>query len=74
MSTPNAKYGIIDIKDVYLNSKLEDFELVRMPYDIVPQDITNLCNLDEIVNDDGVFYIEVQGGMCGYPIRQASSR
>ena len=67
ISTPNAKHSTININDIYLNSKLENFEYMRTPYDMIPQGIMNLYNLDEIVNDDDFVYIEVQGGMHGFP-------
>ena len=67
ISTPNCKYCTIDIKDFYLNSKLESYEYMCIPYDILPQDIIDLYNLSSLVADDGFVYIEVHGGIYGLP-------
>ena len=55
------------MKDFYLNTKLTDFEYIRIPYDILPKDIIIQYNLDEIVADNGFTYMEIQGGICGLP-------
>ena len=66
-STPNAKCLTLDIKDFYLNSKLEEFEHMRLPCHLFPQESINLYDLDSIVTSDGYVCWEIQGGMCGLP-------
>ena len=44
VSTPNAKFMGIDIKDFYLNNVLPRLEYARMPLAVIPQEITNSKN------------------------------
>ena len=67
VSTPNARYLTLDIKDFYLNSKLDDFEHMRLPYHLFPQELIDLYNLDNIVANDGYVHWKAQGGMHGLP-------
>ena len=48
-SNPNAKYLTLDVKDFYLNSKLEEFECMRLPYNLFPKDLIELYGLDKLV-------------------------
>ena len=66
-STTNAKHYTIDIKDFYLKSKIEDVECMRITHELMPQDIITLYNVDDIAHDNGFIYIEIQGGVCGFP-------
>jgi hypothetical protein len=66
ISTPTSRYCTIDIKDFYLNSKLEEYEYMRLPVDLIPNEIMDLYNLHDLVCD-GFIYIEVRGGMYGLP-------
>ena len=66
ISTPTSRYCTIDIKDFYLNSKLEEYEYMRLPVDLIPQEIIDLYNLKDLVCD-GFIYIEIRGGMYGLP-------
>jgi hypothetical protein len=36
VSTPNAKFMGLDIKDFYLNTEMERYEYMRLPIDIIP--------------------------------------
>ena len=67
VSTPNAKYLTLDIKDFYLNSKLDEFEYVRLPYKLFPAELITLYKLDKLVVEDGYVYWEIQGGMYSLP-------
>jgi hypothetical protein len=66
LSTPGAKFMGIDLKDFYLCSVLDEFEYVRIPEHMLPQEIIDLYDLkDKIV--DGFVYAEVRKGMYGLP-------
>jgi hypothetical protein len=39
VSTPNAKFIGLDIKYFYLNTKMERYEYMRLPIDIIPKEI-----------------------------------
>jgi hypothetical protein len=64
LSNPGAKFMGIDLKDFYLCSILDEFEYVRIPEHMLPQEIIDLYDLkDKIV--DGFVYAEVRKGMYG---------
>ncbi len=66
ISTPGAKLMGIDLKDFYLCSKLDEYEYVRIPEHMLPDEIIELYGLkDKIVN--GFVYAEVRKGMYGLP-------
>ena len=66
ISTPSSRYCTIDIKDFYLNSKLKEYECMRLPAQLIPQEIMDQYNLHDLICD-GFMRIEAQGGMCGLP-------
>ena len=45
ISSPGSKYATIDIKDFYLNSKLKDYEYMKIHKSLLPQEFINLYNL-----------------------------
>ena len=67
VSTPNAKFMGIDIKDFYLNNVLPRLECARIPIAVIPQEIIELYKLEELVDQDGYVYIEIAKGMYGLP-------
>ena len=67
ISTPNAKFMGIDVKNFYLGTPMETYEYMRLPLNIIPQDIINWYKLTKLVHSDGYVYIEIQRGMYGLP-------
>ena len=46
---------------------LTDYEYMKLPVDVIPEEFMLLHNLyDKVV--DGYVYIEIRGGMCGLPM------
>ena len=67
LSTDNAKFMTVDIKDFYLNTPMNRWcECVRIPIDVIPEDIIQQCNLRAIVIN-GCVCVEIRKGMCGLP-------
>lgn len=66
LSTPNAKFHIIDIKDFYLSSKLDDPEYVAVPLSLFPPHIIQDYNLLSKVHNNTA-YGRVSKGMYGLP-------
>jgi hypothetical protein len=56
----------MDIKNYYLGTPLERYEYVRIPVNMVPEDIMNEYNLHALVHN-GYVYVEVRKGMYGLP-------
>jgi hypothetical protein len=66
ISTPKGRFMTIDLKDFYLCSDLTDYEYVRIPRHMLPDNIIDLYNLEPLIVNDYV-YAEVRKGMYGLP-------
>ena len=66
ISTPKAKYMCSDIKNFYLDMPMECFEYMWIPIALVPQEIINEYNLENIIHNRYI-YMEIQWGMYGLP-------
>jgi hypothetical protein len=67
ISTPNAKFMTIDIKDFYLMTPMDRFEYFRMKLEFFPQDIIKEYKLRDKLDADGSVFCKVQCGMYGLP-------
>ena len=67
ISTKDARFMTIDIKDFYLNTPLERYEYMRMKLADLPPDFVNKYNLHDKVTSDGYVYLEIRKGMYGLP-------
>jgi hypothetical protein len=67
ISTPNAKFMTIDIKDFYLMTPMEWYEYFRMKLELFPPDIIEEYGLHNKVDADGNVFCEVRQGMYGLP-------
>ena len=45
ISTPNAKFMTIDIKDFYLNTPMDRFKYMKLKLNDLPEDLVKLYNL-----------------------------
>lgn len=66
LSTPNAKFMGIDIKDFYLNNPMDRYEYMRVPINQIPPKIMELYNLQPLIHN-GAVYVEITKGMYGLP-------
>ena len=66
VSTPDAKFMSIDIKNFYLNTPMDRYEYMRMKLSNFPQDIIDEYNLME-KERNGYVYVEIRAGMYGLP-------
>jgi hypothetical protein len=67
ISTPNAKFMSIDIKDFYLCTPMKRYEYFRMKIELFPEDIIQEYNLHNKVDATGNVHCEVRRGMYGLP-------
>ena len=67
ISTRNAHYMTLDVKNFYLNTPMVRYEYVRIKIEDIPEEIIVEYNLREKVTSDGYVYIEIQKGMYGLP-------
>jgi hypothetical protein len=66
ISTPNAKFLVIDINNFYLNTPLGRFEYMVINLALLPQETIEKYDLNNLAQD-GKVYIEIQKGMYGLP-------
>jgi hypothetical protein len=66
ISTPSAKFLVIDINNFYLNTPLGRFEYMVINLASLPQETIEKYDLNELAQD-GKIYIEIQKGMYGLP-------
>jgi hypothetical protein len=67
VSTLNAKFMMIDLKDFYLMTPMSRYEYFKMKLDLFPDDIIDEYNLKDMVDADGNIFCEVRRGMYGLP-------
>jgi hypothetical protein len=67
ISTPNAKFMTLDLKDFYLMSPMKRYEYFRMKLELFPQDIIEEYDLTSKVDHNGNVPCEVRRGMYGLP-------
>lgn len=66
ISTPNARFLTVDIKNFYLNTPMQRYEYIRIPLTLLPTDIITEYNLTAI-SHNGFVVTKVQKGMYGLP-------
>jgi hypothetical protein len=66
ISTPGAKFGGADIKNMYLETPLDQYEYMQMPLKLYSDDIIDHYNLREKALN-GYVYMEIQHGVYGLP-------
>jgi len=59
ISTPGAKFMMIDIKDIYLMTPMDRYEYFRKKLELFPQDIIDEFGLHDKVDADGYVFCEV---------------
>ncbi len=59
ISTPNAKFMTIDIKDFYLMMPMDRYEYFRMKIELFSQDIIDKYGLRDKVDAEGNVFCEV---------------
>ena len=66
LSTPGAKYSTLDISKFYLGTPMDRPEYMRIPFKIIPQEIIDKYQLNDI-EEKGWVYIKIVKGMYGLP-------
>jgi hypothetical protein len=67
ISTPNAKFMMMDIKDFYLNTPIARYEYMQLQIADMPEDVITHYKLTDIATHDGYIFCEIQKGMYGLP-------
>ena len=66
ISTKNARFVNIDIKDFYLNTPMSRYEYMWVPVELIPRDIFDEYKLAGLVSNNKVL-VEIRKGMYGLP-------
>ena len=66
ISTKDARFMTLDIKDFYLNNPMPTFEYMRIPVKDIPTVIMEQYNLTHLVYN-GYVMVEIRKGMYGLP-------
>jgi hypothetical protein len=64
VSTPNAKFMVLHVKNFYYGTPMERYEYMKLPIKLIPQEIVDQDHLVDLVSD-GYIYIEIRKGMPG---------
>ncbi len=67
ISTPNAKFMTMDIKDFYLNTPMAQYEYMQLRIADMPEDVIAHYKLNDIKTHDGYIYCKIQKGVYGLP-------
>ena len=67
ISTPDAKFMTIDMKDFYLNTPKDQFEYMKQKLSDLPKYFVTLYNLASKVDKKDFVYLEIRRGMYGLP-------
>jgi hypothetical protein len=67
ISTPNAKFMTLNLKNFYLMTPMKQCEYFHMKLELFPQDIIDKYDLANKVNHNGNMHREVRRGMYGLP-------
>ncbi len=67
ISTPNAKFMTLDLKDFYLMTPMKSYKYFHMKLELFSQDIIDEYNLVNKVNHNGNVHCQVRHGMYGLP-------
>ena len=67
ISTPDAKFMTIYIKDFYLNTPMDRFKYMKLKLCDLPKDFFTLYNLVYKVDKNGFVYLKIRPGMYGLP-------
>ena len=64
LSTPEAKFMTIDIKNFYLETKLKNKQYMFLPAELIPDEIMQAYNLHDKIHN-GKIYMEMNKGIYG---------
>ena len=67
LSTPGANYFTMDISNFYLVTPVDCPNFMRLPIKVIPQEIIDQYNLNNMVGDEWV-YVSIERGMYGIPV------
>jgi hypothetical protein len=64
LSTPGARFMVLDIKNFYYGTPMDRFEYMKLPLALIPDEIITQYDLNSIASN-GYVYLEIRKGMPG---------
>jgi hypothetical protein len=64
VSTPGAKFMVLDIKNFYYGTPMERYEYMKLPLTLIPAEVISHYNLSALASH-GFVYMEIRKGMPG---------
>ena len=65
VSTPGARFGCIDIKNMYYGTPMKEYEYMKVKLSEIPDDVIQHYKLNTLAHTDGYVYMEIRKGMPG---------
>ncbi len=66
--TKDARFAGADIKNMYLETPLDQIEYMKIPIALIPDDIIDHYQFwEKVLDGDGCVYMEIRKGMYGLP-------
>ena len=66
ISTPGARYACLDIKNMYLQSLMEEPEFMFIYANLIPKEFIEEYDLEDYIHE-GKIYLQINKGMYGLP-------
>ena len=64
ISTPGAKYLVVNVRNFYLNNLVSKHEYYNIAISLIPKDVINKYNLKD-KQTNGFIYVRMENGMYG---------
>jgi Reverse transcriptase (RNA-dependent DNA polymerase). len=65
ISSDHARFITLDVKDFYLNTPMPEFEYMRIPLRLLPEEVITHYKLRDLAEGGEYAYMEIQKGMYG---------
>ena len=65
ISLKGARYMTGDVKNFYLGTPMKNFEYAKYHRRNIPQEFIDLNNLEQLFNEEGFIYMQIERGMYG---------
>jgi hypothetical protein len=67
VSIPGAQFCSADVTNFYLNTPMDRHEFVRIPFNLIPDEIVHEYRLHNLVDSKGFVLTRIEKGMYGLP-------
>eukprot|EP00978_Attheya_sp_CCMP212_P026017 scaffold84797_cov47-Attheya_sp.AAC.1 len=65
VSIPGARFACFNIGNMYLNTRLPSLEFMKIHQSLIPQELMDEYNVEQLLDENGYVYIEITGAIYG---------